>query len=551
MHGPHCTALGESLLDDMETDDVEDNDALSAPETEDDFDTEVWIHSVDNYASGYIGRVIHALTDRFLIDKETRERHVCVHVNAGDICAERMCGFIAAAFCASGGRKTRVGLTQRFGFTVETTQSGIWIQSTPSAVRSLFGRFSGGGVAAKGIFSEVSKAVVRNSRQYGALADRLGDDFCVWWSLGNGRRRAFAVSASGTVTEIKPYKSVSRFRDGVAMVKDDALDWNLIRPDGTELCGQWFHNGSQVCLSGDWPIPCEVSNGHEWNFVDRDGSLLLKKNLTGVTAAGYFSEGYAWVKRKERECNFVDTEGRLAMRKWGWYLGPVSSGLARVYREERKNGPAISIVTVANYVRVPQGTLLLDKWYKMAAGFSDGAGVISDMKVWGASGADDRKENAVGPDGRLLFRDWFAQVCLPSHGILLLKTRKDRYFVADTSGKFLSAHSFRNASVFNGRFVQLCSSANLVRRNMTVMSAETGSAVCDGEIVADYEDARMICVVMPSGRWSVVAYDGKTVIDEMFGAEFSVPVFRDGLFQTTDGARCIMFGTDGSQVSCV
>jgi len=544
-HYIYSTALDESLLDDMGPDEVEDDDALSAPESEDDFDTEVWIHSVDNYASRYIGRVIRSLTDRFLIDRETKKHHLCIHVNAGDVCAERMCGFIAAAFCAAGGRKTRVGLTQRFGFTVETVQSGIWIQSTPSAVGSLFGRFSGGGADAKGIFSAVSKAVVRNSRQYNALADRLGDDFCVWWSLGNGRRRAFAVSASGTVTEIRPYKSMSRFRDGVAMVKNDALDWNLIRPDGTEVCGQWFHNGSQVCLSGEWPIPCEVSDRHEWNFVDRDGSLLLKRNLTGVTAAGYFSDGYAWVKRKERECNFVDMEGRPALRDWGWYLGPVSSGLARVYREERDGGTR---VTAANYVRVPQGTLLLGRWYRMATGFSDGAGVVSDMKVWGAH---DGKENAVGPDGRLLFRDWFARVSLPSHGILLLRTGKDRLFVADTSGKFLSAHGFRNASVFNGRFVQVCSSANLVRRNMTVMSAATGTAVCDGEIVADYEDAGMICVVRPSGRWSIVAYDGRFVIDEMFGAEFSVPVFRDGFFQTTDGARCIRFGTDGSQVSCV
>ena len=69
-HEPHDAALDESLLDDMGPDEVEDDDTPAA--SEEDFDTEVWIHSVDNFASGYIGRVIHSLTDRFLIDKETK-----------------------------------------------------------------------------------------------------------------------------------------------------------------------------------------------------------------------------------------------------------------------------------------------------------------------------------------------------------------------------------------------------------------------------------------------------------------------------------------------
>lgn len=544
------TALDESLFDDIGADEVEDDDASAA--SEDDFDTEVWIHSVDNYASGYIGRVIHALTDRFLIDKETKERHVCIHVNAGDVCAERMCDFIAAAFCAAGGRKTRVGLTGKFGFTVETRQGGIWIMSTMSAVENLFGRFSGGGVNAKGIFSAVSNAVVRISRQHGALADRLGDDFHVRWVLGKGYRRTFIVSASGTVTETKPYYSISRFCDGVAMVKDDGVEWNLIRSDGTEVCSQWFYNGSQVYMSGNWPIPCHVSRTSlEWNFVNRDGSFLLRKNLTGVSSVGYFSEGYAWVKRKDRECNFIGMDGRLAMRKWGWYLGPVRDGFARTYKNERRNGTVVSLETVANYVRVPQGTLLLDKWHHMVSGFSCGVGVVSETASRGSLSPMEKMDNAVGTDGRLLFKKWFRYIFEPRYGMVLLKDYDQNYMVADTAGNFLTEKSYPQISIFNERFVQLCKSKNFIKKNMTVLKVDTGTVLCCGEIVADYDTVRMVCVVMPSGRWSLVAYDGKFVIDEMFGAEFSVPVIRDGFFMTTDGARCIRFSTDGSPVSCV
>lgn len=548
--GRFMDMLDESLFDDMETDEVEDDYASAA--SEDDFDTEVWIHSVDNYASGYIGRVIHALTDRFLIDKETKDRHVCVHVNAGDICAERMCDFIVAAFCAAGGRKTRVGLTGKFGFTVETRQGGIWITSTMSAVESLFGRFSGGGVNAKGIFSAVSKAVVRSSRQYGALADSLGDDFHVRWILGKGYQRAFIVSASGTVTETKPYYYISRFRDGVAMVKDDGVEWNLIRTDGTEVCSQWFYNGTQVHMSGDWPIPCHVSRTSlEWNFVNRDGSFLLRKNLTGVSAVGYFSEGYAWVKRKDRECNFIGMDGRLAMRRWGWYLGPVRDGFARIYRNERKDGTVVTYDTVANYVRVPQGTLLLDKWRQRVSGFSCGVGVVSETSSRGSLSPMEKMDNAVGTDGRLLFKKWFRYVFEPKCGMVLLQDYDNRYMVADAAGNFLTGESYPQASIFNERFVQLCRSKNLIRRNMTVMKVDTGAVLCCGEIAADYDAVGMVCVVRPSGRWAIVAYDGKFVIDETFGTEFSVPVLRDGFFWTTDGARRVKFGTDGSPVSCV
>lgn len=544
------TALDESLFDDIGADEVEDDDASAA--SEDDFDTEVWIHSVDNYASGYIGRVIHALTDRFLIDKETKERHVCIHVNAGDVCAERMCDFIAAAFCAAGGRKTRVGLTAKFGFTVETRQGGICIMSTMSAVESLFGRFSGSGVNAKGIFSAVSKAVVRNSRQYSALADRLGDDFHVRWILGKGYQRTFIVSASGTVTETKPYYYISRFFDGVAMVKDDGVEWNLIRTDGTEVCSQWFYNGSQVYMSGNWPIPCHVSRTSlEWNFVNKDGSFLLRKNLTGLSAVGYFSEGYAWVKRKDKECNFIDMKGRLAMCGWGWYLGPVRDGFAKIYKSERTVGTVIEHRTVSNYVRVPQGTLLLDKWYHMVSGFSGGIGVVSERTNTNSLSPMDKKDNAVGTDGRMLFDKWFRYIFEPRYGMVLLKDYDQNYMVADTAGNFLTEKSYPQISIFNERFVQLCKSKNFIKKNMTVLKVDTGTVLCCGEIVADYDTVRMVCVVMPSGRWSLVAYDGKFVIDEMFGAEFSVPVIRDGFFMTTDGARCIRFSTDGSPVSCV
>lgn len=544
-HEPHDAALDESLLDDMGPDEVEDDDTPAA--SEEDFDTEVWIHSVDNFASGYIGRVIHSLTDRFLIDKETKEHHLCVHVNAGDICAERMCDFIVAAFCAAGGRKTRVGLTGKFGFTVEMKNSGIWIQSTMSAVESLFGRFSGSGVNAKGIFSAISKAAVRNSRQYSALADRLGDDFYVRWIIGKGYQRTFTVSASGTVTEIKPYYYISKFYDGIAMVKDDGVEWNLIRLDGTEVCSQWFYNGTQVYMSGSWPIPCHVSRSSlEWNFVNKDGSFLLKKNMTGVSAVGCFSEGYAWVKRKDRECNFIDMDGRLVMRRWGWYLGPVENGFARIYKNELRNG-----TVVANYVRVPQGTLLLDKWHYMVSGFSGGVGVVSETTNRNSLSPMDKMDNAVGTDGRLLFKKWFRYIFEPRCGMVLLKDYDQTYMVADTAGNFLTEHPYPQVSIFNERFVQLCKSKNFVKKNMTVLKVDTGTVLCCGEIVADYDAVGMVCVVMPSGRWSLVAYDGKFVIDEMFGAEFSVPVLKDGFFMTTDGARCIRFGADGSHVSCV
>ena len=150
-----------------------------------------------------------------------------------------------------------------------------------------------------------------------------------------------------------------------------------------------------------------------------------------------------------------------------------------------------------------------------------------------------------------MFKKWFRYIFEPRCGMVLLKDYDQTYMVADTAGNFLTEHPYPQVSIFNERFVQLCSSKNFVKKNMTVLKVDTGTVLCCGEIVADYDAVGMVCVVMQSGRWSLVAYDGKFVIDEMFGADFSVPVLKDGFFMTTDGARCIRFGADGSQVSCV
>ena len=97
----------------------------------------------------------------------------------------------------------------------------------------------------------------------------------------------------------------------------------------------------------------------KWNFIDRQGNILLNEWLYWV---GDFYDGLARVQREDGLCNFIDTKGNILIDEWFNWVGNFKDGFARVQRKEDKQ---------YNFID-KQGKFLSNEWFNYVDNFKDG-----------------------------------------------------------------------------------------------------------------------------------------------------------------------------------
>ena len=119
--------------------------------------------------------------------------------------------------------------------------------------------------------------------------------------------------------------------------------------------------------------------------------------------------------------------------------------------------------------------------------------------------------NMVGTDGELVFkRRWYDWIWESKYGYNVVKWGEE-YNMADKNGKFMLEWT-KEVHICTERIVQTCTSKVHSIKNLHLFDMKKGMDV--------------------SG----------------LPLRFSVPVFRDGLFFTSNGLDCIRFDTDGNMV---
>ena len=538
-YGFKTKILDESLFDDMAPDEVEDVDN----DVKTEYDTEMFIHSVSHYPIEYLSRCLPVLTDKSAVGKEDKNHCTGFSFDRSGLRMNDLFKFVAAAFCMANCEKTRLGATKDFGLTVERKNFGLWI-TTRKPFRELFGMFSGNRADETELLKTLVRILHAQMHASGKL-DKFGDVFYVKWNRGR-KMTAFITDGYEKFVEIEPYEYIYKFDGGMAIVKDENTRWNMIDSDG-KLLGEWFLNGNHSSNSFEKNeyVPCEISL-HEWNFINKKREFLLNKPLNAKTVFEFGESGYAKVERGNSLYNFVDKNGKFVMKRWAFYTGDISDGFVVIRRGEyaQRN-------VEYNYARVPDGSLLFDEWKPGANSFKDGRAIVrKDGRVAFVNGIYTREPdyNMVGTDGELVFkRRWYDWIWESKYGYNVVKWGEE-YNMADKNGKFMLEWT-KEVHICTERIVQTCTSKVHSIKNLHLFDMKNGmEEICRGEFMAEYEEAGFICVQTAGDRWNLFRYDGSKLFVSGLPLRFSVPVFRDGLFFTSNGLDCIRFDTDGNMV---
>ena len=132
----------------------------------------------------------------------------------------------------------------------------------------------------------------------------------------------------------------------------------------------WKHeNVLDLLYFSDGFAKVKRRNG-EWNFIDKQGNYLSDEWFDW---AFDFHDGFARVRRGDNLYNFINKDGKILSEKWFNYLGDFRDGFAIVQRSDKKY----------NFID-KQGKFLSDEWFKWSGDFHDGLAIVqrTNDKWW-------------------------------------------------------------------------------------------------------------------------------------------------------------------------
>ena len=130
------------------------------------------------------------------------------------------------------------------------------------------------------------------------------------------------------------------------------------------------------------------------NYVRMDGSLLHKDNF--LKCSSKFSEGYAVVKRKgDARLNLIDTNGSFLCKEW--YKGCT----------DFMNGFSLVVMNGKHNIVDKTGNPVFNEWFDEIKFTDESSGVMMVR--------DNDKVNYIRMDGSLVSEEWFGLDCEPMH----------------------------------------------------------------------------------------------------------------------------------------
>lgn len=272
----------------------------------------------------------------------------------------------------------------------------------------------------------------------------------VAYSFGKdaGNQMMYFIASDGTClnefTVVLSAAAHGRFLgNGLMYVDFSGRYKNYLRMDGTTwqdlgyMCDSAFSGGFvSVMRTG--------ADGHaEGNLLDKDGDPLLDEWCKRTER---FVDGLAIVVketrsewRNERKHNVVDTEGHLLFREWYDDIkfedtdGEPDAGCKRTVARVRKSGSESPSTFIWNYVD-RTGKLLSKEWFNghcscMKNGFAE----LNKITVDG-----DTVYNYMREDGSLVSEEWFYSVCgWPEDGVFAFSKDGMWQFMDTESGNVM------------------------------------------------------------------------------------------------------------------
>lgn len=231
---------------------------------------------------------------------------------------------------------------------------------------------------------------------------------------------------------------------------------NIVKPDGSfvlKKCDNVFDDWFDECHCFAEGL-ARVKKDDKWNFIDIDGKLLFKR-FKSFVVDGDFHEGYAVIRKKKGsgKYNFIGKDGNLLFNKWypcltdfneGFSVVGIENGLSYIGKDEKfinkdlsfsctspfVNGYANAYLS-GSFVYVDTSGNIMKKQgiYSISSSeyFYDGFAIV-DLK--------DAKHNFIDTKGKLLSEDKFDECVRFSEGFARVRTGKKWNYIR-TNGKLL------------------------------------------------------------------------------------------------------------------
>lgn len=546
--------LNESLLDNVETDEVEDVDI----EIEDSFDGKkplVWSfeyeYTVPSVTEEYISKVMRRSDcverlDEILVD-DGYERgigiikrcQVCVRFHPRHVGFGRFCELLAALILPTeklvmlDGRDCKIRLNYRDAEKSEDTRAMISDIKISSCIK--FVEFFKPVAERLGVTADycdicchmVSALFVR---------DRLNAGKKPFLVVENDNRQVHLIGRGGKVLAVGSGSGYS-FHNGFAGFGDKSSGYVYVGEDGK----------SRTVVSAYRPFSADGfavvfrPDGTE-NYIDRDWITLSGR---WFDKCHDFVNGFGKVV-KDGKFNFIDRNGNLVSKTWFDDCGLFDEfGMAVVITYSSSGS------STYNYIN-SSGELLLDRDYGACIPFKDGLGCVFDIDY---DHSNERICNYVNKEGRFISDQWFVQDSgrlVKNHsfsgGYVCVRNRSGGYNIMDAEGNLLFeswSYEVRFGRFSEGfcSFLEYGNGYGFIDRNGNIITKELF------EKVQEFRDG--FAVVTKLGNDSLMNFintKGNLMLPWMDPNDISAYTPMNGLLLTMDGF-CI--DSDGCFVSLV
>ncbi len=179
---------------------------------------------------------------------------------------------------------------------------------------------------------------------------------------GNDRVRYGVINRSGQSLTSVDYRSISSFREGLAVVKDRS-SYGYIDTDGRQVIP------CQYSKAGDFHEGrASVQSGGKCGYIDRSGNQIIP---CAYSRCQDFSGGRAVVYQGIRNAGIIDRDGQLI----------VAPSLDRLL--EFQEGRGLMRDDDYRFYYITEQTSLYDGYYEQASSFQHGIAVVQINGKWG------------------------------------------------------------------------------------------------------------------------------------------------------------------------
>ena len=335
---------------------------------------------------------------------------------------------------------------------------------------------------------------------------------------------------------------LNMFSDGLGCVVVDSKCKFVDKNGNYVFGGKEFSNAS--CFDNGYAIVWNEDDD-TYNIIDKDGNLVSEQWF-GMCHS--FKDGLAAVvlnNSEDEDSNSIEEDKNESMYNYIDTRGNLISEIPFSYADDFSEGFGIVSINSKgfNYIDT-RGKLISDKWFDSASPFIGGFGIVSKH---GKS-----FYNYIKPDGTLLFDHWYDKCYDFKNGFGIVKDYK-KFFYVDSNGNRISDSYYDICFNFCEGFAVVCSTykSDTMRRCYNYINTKGEFLYKDGMFMSCYDFENGLGLVMvENGKYNYLDKNGRLVLKECIDDYMQLERVSDSIFKLNYGdGSCV--DLDGEMVVLV